>query len=212
MTKRKPDFSSNTHINGRNQMTNYFRCGFMAGFLSVLILLSGCSYIYGTETSERTQDLERLQEHTDLLTEHRLPQAADGRADWKQLAESGDETPWKAVTDLNGDGQIDYAYMLTKQGARLGLGVWVLLSDGNTYEPYRLLTLKEPVYCCGIYVKPAGRYGVLTDRDEDGSIDDELSTLELDRPGVEFVYFEASSRIYYWNPETKSFSVAWTSD
>lgn len=184
----------------------------LAGFLFVLIFLSACSYSLKNHTLGSHHDQNRLQRHSDILKDYRIPDPGDIKVDWQYLVESNQEIPWKARVDLNGDGRTDFAYLLPRRKSQNEFGLWVLLSDDETYDTYRLLGLEEPVSCCGIYTRSAGNYGVLTDRNDDGRIDDEKTELELTQPAVEFVYFEASSRMYYWDPRSEEFSVAWTSD
>jgi hypothetical protein len=177
------------------------------------LFLGSCAGPYGvTEPSiVSSSESKKIRNKSDLLETYRLPSPIDLKADWKDLHESGRRIPWRTQADFNGDQRTDYAYLLSRRD-REAFALIVLMADETGFEEYKLEELREPVYCCGIYRKSPGTYRRINPRTDDRPNQRPTAEVKLTRPAVEFVYFEASSRIYYWDEDQETFLRVWTGD
>lgn len=181
-------------------------------FLCLIVPVSGCVSVRTTDTNRpfETPDTTILTQQSDRLKTHRLPDATDLKRDWKHFHQSGRDVPWTVTGDFNGDEERDYAYLLPTKSSD-GFSLVAFVSGDTGYEEYILTELTEPVYCCGIQRQPSGTHPVLS-TERYRSDGEESATVELPYSAIEFIYFEASSRLYYWDPDRTAFRTAWTSD
>ena len=114
------------------------------------------------------------------------------------------KAPIQVVADFNGDGKRDWAGLVrTRKGV---INLVVIYSKG---QQYRHALLQKDVgrsgYNLGVSVhlqKPGRIKGFPAENNP--------KNVRLVLPGVEFVYFEKSSVVYYW--KERQFAAIWTSD
>lgn len=108
------------------------------------------------------------------------------------------------VADFNGDGKPDWAGLVrTRKGA---INLVVIYSKGRRY---RHALLQKNVGRTGdnlavsVHVQKPGRIKGFPAKKNPRSV-------RLVRPGIEFIYFEKSSVVFYW--KERRFAEIWTSD
>ena len=122
-----------------------------------------------------------------------------------RLRKSYGKAPTQVIADFNGDGKLDWAGLVRTKGGVLNLVV--VYSKG---KHYRHVYLQRNICRCdnsigvSVHLQKPGRLK------EFPKGNNKPKFVRLRRPGIEFVYFERSSVVFYWK-QTKFVSI-WTSD
>lgn len=142
----------------------------------------------------------------------RLPQyAVPTNIKWtrrmaKKFKKTGAWEPLWVTADFNGDGKRDWAGTLrTRNG---GFRIVAIYSKGRRYWHVILRSMKrfsrtDNYLNVGIYLKKPGVVRGVFGEEKPESV-------RLRHPGIEVVFFEQSSVVFYWNGS--GFSKIWTSD
>ena len=123
----------------------------------------------------------------------------------------------KVEADFNGDGKLDYAYLLKSQ-VYSGEGLIVRLSSSSNYswevlneinwgEKYPNVDL-----VMGIDLASPGKLKTACGKGYWECGHDEPETIELSLPSIWHYRFESAASIWYWQASTSSFKQIWIRD
>lgn len=172
-------------------------------------------------SSEKRFSLQELlsqpyEQKTDLPTGWRYP-SAEELSD--ELGRKDSPTKYtKAVTDFNGDGIDDEAYLL-KSTTFSGEGLLVRLSDKQ--KGFRWVTLATIDWgkeypkvnlSMGVDIAKPGEYKTACGKGYWACEKGEPAVLKLKRPAIDYFKFESANSFFYWDDKTNRFKRIWMSD
>jgi hypothetical protein len=164
--------------------------------LMILIFLSISGYLMSCATSKVI--ISTYYPH------HTLVQLRDLNEDVQEyFAEKYPNShPGCIKEDFDGDGLVDYAFLLRTNIKGIIIERWVVLKgkNGKEFIPIDLDESDERIGDSFLRPIPAGKVEKC----------DRTETVTLDRPGFEIVLFEAASRVYFW--KGRKFDFIQTSD
>jgi hypothetical protein len=134
----------------------------------------------------------------------RFPTGADYRGRWVEYRDTF-PVPFHVSGDFNGDGVVDHAWILIREG-RVGFGFFVFL--GRRDARPRVIEVFSDDECCAqtyaLALVPPGRHLTVCGRGAECS-PGEPRSVTLKYPGVEFITLGAASALFYWSPIAKGF-------
>ncbi len=122
--------------------------------------------------------------------------------------------PNHVEADFNGDGKIDYAWILVNTSRNM-YGLFVFLGEKN--GGHKVITLNElkretdKLYM-GLSLMKSGQYKTACGKGYWECKPGEPQVLKLKYPGINFFMFESADSVYYWDSRKKEFKRIWLSD
>ncbi|MDH3975809.1 MAG: hypothetical protein OEV42_16165 [Deltaproteobacteria bacterium] len=116
------------------------------------------------------------------------------------------------VADFNGDGNEDKAFLLMNDN-KDSMGLFVLLSHGDSYEKYQLGELEGTswIEVMGITDVKAGKYKTACGLGYFECSPGESEELTLKNPAIDFFTFGSVNSFFYWNEAEGEFERVWMS-
>lgn len=115
-----------------------------------------------------------------------------------------------AKGDFNGDGQRDWAQLLTRESGR-GLGVWVWFKGQKKPMLAETSYHTDGRHNVGIATIAPGTFTTSCSR-RNACEPDEPAKLELTHDAINFFTCESSSRYVYWDAAARLFKSAWMTE
>ena len=147
------------------------------------------------------------------LSEWRFPVDSDYRGDWL-LYKDQFETPFHVESDFNGDNLIDNAWILFSTD-ETEWGVFVFLSQKSGDQMVYELT-KNTVHITpqsmGIRLLLPGEYKTVCGKGYSGCNAEDVKTINLSHPAINFFTYESASSIFYWDKHANKFNNIWLND
>lgn len=148
---------------------------------------------------------------------YRLPTKSDITGDWKRF-----NAPNHLEADFNGDGIKDEAYILPKEGSKLGYGVFVSINKANggiqtgrKFQMFKLTSRDDmPPQSFAIELqKPSNE--IWETACGKGYWECEIgepAEFKIKNPSIMFCYIESGCTMYMWDSDKKSFKEIHFSD
>lgn len=112
---------------------------------------------------------------------------------WYDRYNRDKNTVYRVQSDLDGNGQRDYAFILKDTTGKYA--VWAFLGNDETYTPYRIYDitrLPDRKLHVGLGVLKAGTY------DDLNTSDTVPAKVKTDHSAIHVVFFETAAKAYYW--------------
>lgn len=148
---------------------------------------------------------------------YRLPTKSDITGDWKQF-----NAPNHLEADFNGDGIKDEAYILPKEGSKLGYGVFVSINKANggiqtgrKFQMFKLTSRDDmPPQSFAIELqKPSNKiWETACGKGYWECKIGEPAEFKIKNPSIMFCYIESACTMYMWDSDKLSFKEIQFSD
>lgn len=133
------------------------------------------------------------------------------------IREQSTEKYVNVAADFNGDGKIDYAYIVKStsfSGEALLVNIsnkekynWVVLNKIDWGEKFPKVSISM-----GVSIVNPGDYKTACGKGYWKCKDDEIPLLKLKLPAINYFRFESAASIYYWDKSSNDFKRIWISD
>jgi hypothetical protein len=142
------------------------------------------------------------------LSDWRYPQESDIKDDWDEYRIMFPE-PFHVKGDFDGNGVVDDVWILLKKESK-GWGVFVFMRGPAGKKP-RIIKIhssnEEGADEHGLFYYPPQVLETACTKGIKGCKEGQMRTFELKRPAFLFFEFEAETKLYSWDPATKSFKM-----
>lgn len=175
------------------------------------------TYIQVAQPSKSTTNSVQAALKFEVPYGYRLPTKADNTGDWKRF-----DGPNHLTADFNGDGIEDEAYILPKEGSKLGYGVFVSITkenagiqSGRKFQMFKLTADEDmqPQSFAIELAEPSNK--VWETACGKGYWDCEIgepAEVKITKPSIMFCYIESACSLYLWDTNRLSFKKIQFSD
>lgn len=153
-----------------------------------------------------------------LVAEYRLPIDSDMKNEWKMKegypykttdGSGMQKAPFWTSGDFNGDGKVDYAYILIhRNGNKKQL--FAFISEGSNYLAFLLGEASD--YEMGLATQNPGELLTASGKGYWEPTPDDPPKVNIKNQAISYFMFESAASVFVWNDVDKSFKRHWISD
>lgn len=206
----------------RSEATEWFQKAANQGHIKAQFNLkalrtNGKSAIQAYNNDMETNTANSMQPEFEVPYGYRLPTKADITGDWKRF-----NAPNHLEADFNGDGIKDEAYILPKEGSKLGYGVFVSINKANggiqTGRKFQMfkLTSRDDMQPQSFAIELENPSNEIWETAcGKGYWECEIgepAEFQIKNPSIMFCYIESACTMYMWDSDKLSFKEIQFSD